>query len=44
MLLSGAISGATYAANEGVQLTKAKKEKDVEIIEVTGFRSSISNF
>lgn len=42
MLLSGAMSGATYAADESVEAAKAQAEKEVEVIEVTGFRSSIN--
>jgi len=38
MLLSGSISGAAYAAEEVADAA----EKDVEVIEVTGFRSSIN--
>ena len=40
MLISGAVSGVAYAAEEDTKLTKA--EKEVEVIEVTGFRSSIN--
>lgn len=42
MLLSGAMSSVAYAADESADIAKANAEKEVEVIEVTGFRSSIN--
>ncbi|MBA6222653.1 TonB-dependent receptor [Colwellia sp. MB02u-18] len=43
MLISGAISGHSYAADENTEIAKTKAEQEVEVIEVTGgFRGALS--